>query len=218
MQRVFLCSYVLSGCHSSTYRWRHYYTSQNDVEFIDVINTGNLARVAWRRSTLRLPWYVQEGGRSPTLFTTTGTVCGCWKAGIMQPLVCWHRGLSALLLASWHMLLGWLVWFEKKSQRLYTWWKRAYQCQVNSCCFNSTKIPNVPLRWGSCEEASYQIRKIAGCACAGNVGNVFPVTDFKRKNVPGIPGACATRNVAYLVRGPCLIGISMDWTSPNYTL
>ena len=27
--------------------------------------------------------------------------------------------------------------------------------------------------------ASYQIRKIAGCACAGNTGNVFPATDFK---------------------------------------
>ena len=37
--------------------------------------------------------------------------------------------------------------------------------------------------------ASYQIRKIAGCACAGNAGNVFP----------GIPGACATRNFTYLV-------------------
>ena len=41
--------------------------------------------------------------------------------------------------------------------------------------------------------ASYQIRKIAGCACAGNAGNVFP----------GNPGACATRNFTYLVRGPC---------------
>ena len=28
--------------------------------------------------------------------------------------------------------------------------------------------------------ASYQIRKIAGCACAGNAGNVSPSTDFKR--------------------------------------
>ena len=27
--------------------------------------------------------------------------------------------------------------------------------------------------------ASYQIRKIVGCACAGNAGNVFPDTDFK---------------------------------------
>ena len=27
--------------------------------------------------------------------------------------------------------------------------------------------------------ASYQIRQIVGCACAGNAGNVFPATDFK---------------------------------------
>ena len=80
--------------------------------------------------------------------------------------------------------------------------------------------------------ASYQIRKIACCAWAGNAWNVSPATDFKRKplvsdpgmhhatcvthvpwcmsgsltrgggeNVPGIPGACATRNFTYLLRG-----------------
>ena len=27
--------------------------------------------------------------------------------------------------------------------------------------------------------ASYQVRKIAGCACAGNAGNVFPAIDVK---------------------------------------
>ena len=33
-----------------------------------------------------------------------------------------------------------------------------------------------PVTW-----ASYQIRQIAVCACAGNAGNVFPATDFKGK-------------------------------------
>ena len=94
--------------------------------------------------------------------------------------------------------------------------------------------------------ASYKIRKIAGCACAGNYGSVFPATDFQRKplvsdpdmhhgtcvthvpwcmsgsltrsggeNVPGIPGACATRTFTYLVRGPCrklLYGTYHRWT------
>ena len=64
--------------------------------------------------------------------------------------------------------------------------------------------------------ASYQIRKMAGCACAGNAGNVFPLprvgdsdmchgTSFEvggGENVPGIPCACETRNFTYLVRGP----------------
>ena len=66
--------------------------------------------------------------------------------------------------------------------------------------------------------ASCQIRTTAGCACAGDAGNIFPATDFKGnrwlatpaciparawrmsgsltggngENVPGIAGACAT--------------------------
>ena len=81
--------------------------------------------------------------------------------------------------------------------------------------------------------ASYQLRKIAGCTCAGNAGNIFParlgrkplvsdpgmhhgtcvthvpwcmsgsLTRCGGDNVPGIPGACATRNITYLVRSPC---------------
>ena len=84
--------------------------------------------------------------------------------------------------------------------------------------------------WAAC-----QIRKIPGCACAGNAGNVPPRHRFQRKplvsdhgtcvthvpwcmlglltfgggeNVPGIPGACANRNFTYLARGPLItIGI-----------
>ena len=84
------------------------------------------------------------------------------------------------------------------------------------------------LPWASC-----QIRKIVGCTWAGNDGNVFPTTagqrsghasrhmcdaravmhtgiancDFLlswwRENVPSVPGACATRYFAYLVKGLC---------------
>ena len=36
--------------------------------------------------------------------------------------------------------------------------------------------------------ASYQIRKIAGCACAGNAGNVFPRRRFQRKSLVNGPG------------------------------
>ena len=47
--------------------------------------------------------------------------------------------------------------------------------------------------WGSCQHsfrqwASYQIRKIAGCACAGNAGNVFPRRRFQRKLLVSDPG------------------------------
>ena len=37
--------------------------------------------------------------------------------------------------------------------------------------------------WASC-----QIRKIAGCACAGNAGNVFPCRQFQRKPLVSDPG------------------------------
>ena len=79
--------------------------------------------------------------------------------------------------------------------------------------------------------ASYQIRKFAGCTCAGNAGNVFSATGCKpligdsgmqrgtcvthvpwymsgsptrgrSENVPDIRGACATRNFTYLAKGP----------------
>ena len=39
--------------------------------------------------------------------------------------------------------------------------------------------------------ASYQIRKITVCACAGNAGNDFPATDFKGNRYLAIP-ACIT--------------------------
>ena len=44
--------------------------------------------------------------------------------------------------------------------------------------------------------ASYQIRKIAGCACAGNAGNVFPRRRIQRKTLVSDPvmhhGTCVT--------------------------
>ena len=93
------------------------------------------------------------------------------------------------------------------------------QVHLGICCLlgksmkQAFQIARIPcIEW-----ASYQIRKIAVCACAGNAGNVFPTTNFKGnrwlaipacitarammhvgigkppggENVPGIPGACA---------------------------
>ena len=45
-------------------------------------------------------------------------------------------------------------------------------------------------------KAYYRIRKIAGCARAGNAGNVFPATDLKGNRELAIPAwitACASR-------------------------
>ena len=53
--------------------------------------------------------------------------------------------------------------------------------------------------------ASYRIRTIAGCACVGRAGNICMSGSLNHRggeNVPGIPGACATRNFTHLVKGP----------------
>ena len=51
--------------------------------------------------------------------------------------------------------------------------------------------------------ASYQIRKIADCACARNAGNVFPHTaDFKGNRYLAIP-ACITARASRTCRDAC---------------
>ena len=46
----------------------------------------------------------------------------------------------------------------------------------------------------------YQKRKIAGYACDGNIGNVFPATDFKEKTLvrdPGMHHSTCVRHVTW---------------------
>ena len=50
--------------------------------------------------------------------------------------------------------------------------------------------------------ASYQIRKTAGCACAGNAGNVFPAADFKGNRQLAIP-VCITTRALRTCRDAC---------------
>ena len=57
--------------------------------------------------------------------------------------------------------------------------------------------------------ASYQIRKIAGCACAGNAGNVSPRRRFQRKPLVSDPamhhGTCVT-HVPWCMSGSLTCG------------
>ena len=56
---------------------------------------------------------------------------------------------------------------------------------------------------------SYQIRKIAGCACARNAGNVFPHHRFQRKSLVSDPGmhhgTCVT-HVSWCMSGSLTCG------------
>ena len=99
-----------------------------------------------------------------------------------------------------------------------------YDTVVNLLVYRGSEIVLIILSVSSSVSsplASYQIRKIAGCACAGNAKNVFPTHRLQRKplfsdhgtyvthvpwcmsgsltcgggeNVPAIPGACAPVN------------------------
>ena len=46
--------------------------------------------------------------------------------------------------------------------------------------------------------ASHQIRKIAGCACARNAGDVFPAADFKGNRQLAIPACITARAVLHV--------------------
>ena len=56
--------------------------------------------------------------------------------------------------------------------------------------------------WRASQWASYQICKIAGCACSGNSANVFPATDFNGNGYLAIP-ACVTARASYTCRDAC---------------
>ena len=66
------------------------------------------------------------------------------------------------------------------------WFTKIIFSYTVGCCETAVwyiTILHTALQW-----ASYQIRKIAGCACAGNAGNVFPRRRFQRKLLVSDPG------------------------------
>ena len=78
------------------------------------------------------------------------------------------------------------------------WW-RPHVFRFVAAYSRNTLAPHPVWSW-----AFYQIRKIAGCACAGNAGNVFPRHRLQRKplvNDPGMHhGTCVT-HVPWCISG-----------------
>ena len=62
--------------------------------------------------------------------------------------------------------------------------------------------------------ASRHVRHARAVMHAGIVNSRFPLNSASGENVPGIPGACATRNVTYPVRGPLILE-NMIYLIPN---
>ena len=67
------------------------------------------------------------------------------------------------------------------------------------------QFDDVIMMFNSAAWAFYQIRKIAGCTCAGNTGNVFPVTDFKGNRQLATP-ACIAARASCTCRDACRDG------------
>ena len=79
-------------------------------------------------------------------------------------------------------------------------------------------LPNTPNCWCACagnagnvfpttvvkqsRHASRHVRHARAVMHAGIANSRFPLNSAVGENVPGIPGACTTRNFAHLVRGP----------------
>ena len=62
-----------------------------------------------------------------------------------------------------------------------------------------------------CIWASYQIYKIACCACARNAGNIFPTTDFKGNRKLAIPACITARASLAFVRAIVLLHVESLW-------
>ena len=126
----------------------------------------------------------------------------------------WESTLSLMLAPSCYWQLH---WYQFRDCDMVTVMQgsanESRACIITPSLIGWTQNPEWSLQHSTHPWASCQMRKIAGCACAVNAGNVFPTTVSEsltggflwsrwRKNVPGIPGACATGNFTYLVRGP----------------
>ena len=140
--------------------------------------------------------------------STQGSIC-LWK-GILDPLSgAVHR--AHVCLASAQLLSSGS--FSGEKQRLHRVFARGkYQCESSKMGL-LPDTQNCGLRMRLRRFPRHQLQRKAlvsdpgmhhgtcvthvPCCMSGS-----PTRGFG-ENVPGIPGACATRNFAYLVRGPC---------------
>ena len=103
------------------------------------------------------------------------------------------------IVTSWQLSLCYLA-YDKHNHYVHIWFvvicRYIYGADAlrpinlyGPCWFNSLRTRNTTSRQRTIPSwASYQIRKIAGSACAGNAGKVFPRRRFQRKPLVSDPG------------------------------
>ena len=99
----------------------------------------------------------------------------------------WSLFVSIISLVINYQAMSWFHWRFSLADTAHS------KCRSNY----TLKVYVLTSPWTSC-----QIRKIAGCACAGNAGNVFPATDFKGNRMLAIP-ACITARASCTCRDAC---------------
>ena len=129
-----------------------------------------------------------------------------YEIQVPDTMVCLKYIYFGLLVSSFacvfnDIYIAWLVHDNKKTGLgnlkhfpLWTMWQ--FWAHIVGSAWQDTLLcqtwPIETVVWESYPTvASCQIYKVAGCACAGNAGNVFPATDFKGNRELAIP-ACIT--------------------------
>ena len=108
-----------------------------------------------------------------------------------------------MLLSPWCHLIYW-SYTNWHAERKYIWslvaqellslshhnglWDAVTTFPVTACFQHPLQTGFFLISMASREWTSYQIRKIAGCACARNAGNVFPRRRFQSKPLVSDPG------------------------------
>ena len=91
--------------------------------------------------------------------------------------VCIFLGIYCMATPSVKSITNFQIPSTRKKGRPQKTWSKCVKRDVNKCDLVGVDP------W-----ASYQIRKIAGCTCAGNAGNVFPHHRLQRKPLVSDPG------------------------------
>ena len=78
-----------------------------------------------------------------------------------------------------HFSIFIVIWFTDDISDIHSWLLSLWW----QCLCHTWDIQAIASQWASC-----QIRKIVGCACTGNAGNVFPRRRLQRKSLVSDPG------------------------------
>ena len=101
----------------------------------------------------------------------------------MQLEKCWDQTMWSQIMATMSRMSCFGVQHTTAENR-----SRSSSLQLSLCQW-SNQLQRIWIKKSHAKPwASYQIRKIAGCACAGNAGNVFPRRRFQMKPLVSDPG------------------------------